>query len=363
MKIFLKLILVFFIFLSFCELFSYLFFPQFRENLIFFKKEEPYIKVSKGINQYFNRLDDLIVRVENYKDPVEIKEINSIWFLGDSVTEGYGEKFQDTYYNVLSKLLKENNKEYNIIPISAYGYSTFDLSNVLKKIQKYIKPNDIVIYQFNYNDIIEVNRSDINFELQKKNTNNWIRTLIYKTGKFRYRYLNHSVFLKVLQHHAGIISRKTNGNCQDRNKDALGPFYTYSFFAEGYESKSNELWKNFKNTIIEMNNITESLKASFSILVVPISLQLKFHQETNKLNYDLNCSTKNPHKHLLKTFNEENINYIDPLQNFMNYDQKNYNLFHLYDTNHPNKMGHKILGKSIYEKFSAQLESLKSNGK
>ena len=39
-------------------------------------------------------------------------------------------------------------------------------------------------------------------------------------------------------------------------------------------------------------------------------------------------------------FSNENIDYIDPLNNFINYDQKYYNLFHLYDTNHPNKKGH-----------------------
>ena len=28
------------------------------------------MKVSKGINHYFNRLDEFLIRVKNYKDPV-----------------------------------------------------------------------------------------------------------------------------------------------------------------------------------------------------------------------------------------------------------------------------------------------------
>jgi len=168
MKTFFKYFLIIFVFFFICEFFSYLFFPQFKENLIFYKKEEPFIKVSKGISQYFNRLDKFLIRVENYKSNVEIKDINTIWFLGDSITEGYGEKYQDTYYSVLSKIFKKKNIQYNIVPISAYAYTTYDLADVLNKIQKFTKPNDIVIYQFNYNDIVEYNRSDINFEIKKK---------------------------------------------------------------------------------------------------------------------------------------------------------------------------------------------------
>ena len=73
-----------------------------------------------------------MIRVENYKSNVEIKDINTIWFLGDSITEGYGEKYQDTYYSVLSKIFKKN-IQYNIVPISAGAYTTYDLADVLIK--------------------------------------------------------------------------------------------------------------------------------------------------------------------------------------------------------------------------------------
>ena len=101
-----------------------------------------------------------------------------------------------------------------------------------------------------------------------------------------------------------------------------------------------------------MRNISNSLNAKFVVLIVPTSLQLKNHIHTNKLKFDLNCSTKNPHKFLIEILNDENIVYVDPLNYFIDYDQKNYNLFHLYDTNHPNKMGHKILGNSVYDLFN-----------
>lgn len=352
MKILLRYILILIIFFSVCEFFSYLFFPKFRENLIFYQKEIPYIKVSKGINHYFNRLDEFLIRVKNYKDPVVIKNSKNIWFLGDSVSAGYGEKFEDIYYNVLSKSLEEKGKKFNIIPIASYGNSSTDLANNLNKIKKYIKSNDIIIYQFNYNDIVDINRSDINIETRKhKVKDNLLTNIIHSTSKFRYKYLNHSVFLKVLQHYAGIFARKTNGTCAERKFDALGPFYTYSFFAEGFEDKSEKLWNNFKENILEMKNIATTLDVKFALLIVPTSLQLKNHFKTNKLNYDLNCSTKNPHKFLIDILSNENIDYIDPLNDFINYDQKYYNLFHLYDTNHPNKKGHKILAETIYDFF------------
>jgi lysophospholipase L1-like esterase len=84
-------------------------------------------------------------------------------------------------------------------------------------------------------------------------------------------------------------------------------------------------------------------------LISPLSLQLKNHEKINKLNYDLNCGTIDAHKYLIKYLNKNEINYIDPYYNFQKAALKLNILFHNFDENHPNVLGHKIIGETILE--------------
>ena len=61
----------------------------------------------------------------------------SIWFLGDSITNGYGVNFEDTYYSIFKKKF---NQDVNVYASSKYGYSLKNtFSNLNKTITKYIK--------------------------------------------------------------------------------------------------------------------------------------------------------------------------------------------------------------------------------
>ena len=178
--------------------------------------------------------------------------------------------------------------------------------------------------------------------------------LIIKTNTFRYKYLNHSSLFKLVQHHASIAARNTKGTCKERNLDALGP-YTYGYFAKNYEDKSQKLWDIFFSEVIKTNQRLNKLDVKFLILIPPISLQVKNHDKINKLNYDLNCSTKNGHEYIVKILKENNIKFIDALPTFINYmdnfaDKSEY-LFHSYDTNHPNEKGHELIADAIFKKL------------
>ena len=137
-------------------------------------------------------------------------------------------------------------------------------SNLNGTIEKYLKPQDIIIYQFNFNDIIDIAQkiayldriknteknedinNNINISIKDEDIphRRKIISLIVNTNVFRYKYLNHSAFFKLIQHHASIFVRKTKGSCEERNLDALGP-YTYSYFGKNYEEKSLKLWDLF----------------------------------------------------------------------------------------------------------------------
>ena len=100
------------------------------------------------------------------------------------------------------------NNDFNVYASSEYNNNfknTF--SNLNNSLLRYLKENDVIIYQFNFNDIIEIAKVDPSFQ-DKDLTNSGLINLINNTNKFRYKYLNHSTLLKYLQHHASIVARK-----------------------------------------------------------------------------------------------------------------------------------------------------------
>lgn len=332
------------------ELLARVFFKEFNYNSIYYDINK-YHRISKGKNTFFQYIDETKFRVKDYKRKIDFNENNSYWFLGDSITNGYGVDFKDTYYQKFKKKLNNN---FNVYASSEYNNNfknTF--SNLNNSLIRYLKENDIIIYQFNFNDIIEIAKVDPTFQ-DKDLTNRGLIKLINNTNKFRYKYLNHSTLLKYLQHHASIAARKTRGSCEERKIHALGP-YTYSYFAKGFEKKSQKLWdvfiKDVKKTNIELN----SLNIRFIVLIPPISLEVFHHSKINKLNYDLGCSTINARDFIMKLLKDNKIDYIDTLPFFNNFMKNNKSklLFHPYDTNHPNEIGHELISEAIYDKMES----------
>lgn len=349
MKTSIKIIFSLVIFIFFCEYLTRIFFPIFNEKNLYYK-ESIFFRVSKGVDAHFKYLDNILIRVADKKVSPNKKYKNTIWFFGDSVTNGYGVSYEDAYYSVFQKKL-ENVIKYNIFASGQYG-NNFKVNNsFIEKIKENLIPGDKIIYQFNYNDLNDLGKNNSLLTDDEIPSRSNLMKIINKTNKFRYRYLNNSSFFQMLQHYASIMVRNTNGTCEERGLDALGP-YTYSYFAKGFEEKSKIIWKEFENSIIETKKKLESLNVNYTILIIPISIQLENHDIINKLKYDLECSTQDGRIYLLKLLKKNDIDYIDVFDEFKKSIKKNNNLlYHSFDTNHPNIKGHKIIGKTLYEKI------------
>ncbi len=345
----------FLIFLFFIiEIFCRFFFKEFNENLIFYDKSI-YHRVSKGIDTYYQYLDlteDFKFRVKDKNSKISFnKQMNSIYFVGDSVTNGYGVEYQDTYWNVVKLNLINKGLSYNVYNISNYGVNNLRISNILSLIFKeFGSSGDIFVYQFNYNDINDNLEDNIEISKLEKQSNLLRNKIILASHKIRYKYLNHSTFLKLLQHYARTLPYKTNGSCESRGIDALGP-YIYAYFAKGYERISRELWESTFERLKILNLLAKENKLEFYVLISPISLQIKKHEKINKLSYDLNCATLDARIYLINFLNENNIKFIDPYYNFQKQALDSNILFHNFDDNHPNKTGHKIIGETIVKKI------------
>ena len=337
------------IFLS-SELLVRFFLPQFNYNGISYEKSKN-IKVFKGEKTFLAKSeisDKFFIRVDKNRKKINFeKNKNKIIVIGDSVTLGLGVKFEDTFVELIKKSIETENT--TVIGFSNIG---IDFNNVLDTLLENIirisKEGDLIIYQFNYNDITKATN---NSSVIKKKQN--ISSKIFREfQKIKFKYLNHSSFIKYLNHHFSLFFKNIDGDCYERNIESLGQ-YTYAFFSKGFENDSKISWSRFEKKLLKLKKLTDEKKLKLYVLISPISLQINNHEKTNKLNLDMNCSTVNGYIYLKSLLEKNNIEVIDPLMKFKKYNKKNTQLlFQPFDTNHPNKYGHKIIAEELYYKLS-----------
>ena len=333
------------------KLYLELFFLNYRKTKFFIKLTIKILFLRDKTN-ILNYLQGLKYRSKtNLEEKFDFNK-KTIWLFGDSVTKGFGLKFTETYSFQLGNILKNIGYDYNLIANSEYDENLKTIVDTIISNKNLFNENDIIIYQFNYNDILPDSSEDI----ENSQTESLLRNLIRQTSIFRYAYLNKSSFARTLQHYAAIFARKTSGTCSERGLDALSQ-YTYAYGSRGYEKTSKKAWNLFYEYLKETNEILKNLNLRFIVLISPISLQLPYHEKNDKFNLDLNCATIDPHKKIKKILSGLNIEYSDPFPMFLekiniDFNEQNFSqLFLDYDTNHPNAYGQLLLAYSLLNKF------------
>lgn len=343
LKYFLFLILIFFS----LELIT-IFFISLQNKQYFYKiSKERSVILGKNLN--FSFYKNYKIRTNKINTLENLKNNNRILVFGDSVTIGYGVEYTNSFVGIIDELF--SNKK-NIFAIGDLGNDLSKFSNFIEEFN--IREDDIVIYQFNYNDILD---NSVDGNLNVNLAENSIDQILLRTNQFRYNYLNRSEFLKFLQSKASILRKKTNGSCEKRGIDALGP-YTYAYKAKGYENESNKVWNKFEKTIASISNEVNKKNFRFFFSITPISLQLPHHDKINIYNYDKKCGTINPLNDLKKILERNQISIIDPTKKFIEISNKISSeenkpyLFFDGDTNHPNIIGHRIMGTEIFKRLN-----------
>ena len=362
-KIILATFLVIILFFSLLELIATKFFPEYSQNQIYKPTKQngdgSLYRVSRSKNQYFKKFKGLEIRSDMTENLNLIKEYNTMWFFGDSVTNGLGVRYTDTYYFNLKRLLANNKFFFNIFAAAEYNNNLSNTMNAVNGINEknnFFNKGDYFIYQFNYNDILPkefyTNKTNRKNSVKSKKSN--FRSFISFSDRFRFEYLHRLTFFRVLTHYASIVSKKTLGSCRERDIDALGQ-YTYAYGAVNYSQESKDAWKYFENKFIELNEIAKKNDLKFIVLISPISISFKSHDKLNLYNYDLKCSTIDGRKEIISMLERNNISYSDPLPLFqekidIDLKEKNFDpLFFEYDTNHPNSKGHQLLALSLFK--------------
>ena len=334
----------------FFELIIRIFFPVYNYNAIFYEKND-FHKVFKGVDTFFSKnsiTDKFLIRVKNKDENKDIlKNKKKIIFIGDSISLGYGVKYEENYIELVNSKV---GKKYQVIGLSNLNRDYIHITNAISEdLASILNEGDKVIYQFSYNDIIP---NDYHYKETFKNKDTKVTKIVFKKfQKIKFKYLNHSSLIKFLNYHFSLLNQDINGECLDRKYSSLGQ-YTFAFFSEGFEKQSEISWLNFRNKIKQTEDLLSKRKIDFKILISPISLQLKYHQSSNKLNFDMRCSKKNGYTFLKSLILDNKIGLIDPLYLFKEAEtDRSRKLFHEFDTAHFNKFGHELLAEEVFKQI------------
>lgn len=263
--------------------------------------------------------------------------------IGDSISHGYGMAYEDIYWVRLQRMMQMElgSKAPEFVSLSYYGN---DLQDSIIQLEKFIAQHKKaivkeIVYQFNFNDIVpeaygrqalqetyQVKKSASTSTVEKDNKKevqntaelssysdvNWSK----KFAIWRSEYINYSVFLRVAQHFAGKLVRKTSGECGVRDLNALGP-YTWTYGSEKYAEESDVLWKNFDLALEHLKKLADVNNAKLMIVISPLLFDIDtkgIHPQYNYLNYDFKCATIKPRERLAKIAQDLNITLLDPTQ-------------------------------------------------
>lgn len=359
MKTFVKIFLFWLILFGLLEILSRVFFPNFSirsvesyENLSIIRNKKNFFKDFSETTKVKIR-DSKINNIDNKKD-------NFIYIIGDSVSAGFGLSYQNTFYSITEKMLNSINISTKIISI---GGSGTDLNSQLKKIKK-IKISDskkkILIYQFSYNDLTPayLYGHGKGYEyFGPKEQSEFFKKFAVTSAKFRYKYLNKSNLLSLLQFNIGRIKYKPwEDNCLKRGIHSLGEL-SYAFYAKGFENDSDLVWSKYTNDLRELNDFSKKNNFELFVLISPVSIQIPNHESNNIYNYDLKCATKDARLNLKEILKFNNIKIIDPTDEMIKFsintskEKNKEKLFFDFDYGHPNEIGSRIIAGVLFSKI------------
>jgi lysophospholipase L1-like esterase len=325
-------VLVTIIFFGLAEIVARLVFPEFAGQIHSATQ-------TLGKNFYLTKDPPIRIPSKNYALKIE-KPL--VIVLGDSISHGYGMAYEDIYWVRLQHMLKleQGSQAPEFLSLSYYGNN---LQDSVGQIEKYLKQHENIqlkeiIYQFNFNDIVpevygrqglhklpsrqqtsQVSQADSTGTAASAGADAMVSQSSEKARfltSLRAEYMNYSVFLRVAQHYAGKLTRKTSGDCMARDLNALGP-YTWTYGSKKYAAESQVLWKNFSAALEELKKVADAKGAKLSIVVSPLLFDIDrkgYHAQYNYLNYDFSCATVDPRAKLVEIATSLGVALYDPTQ-------------------------------------------------
>lgn len=233
--------------------------------------------------------------------------------LGDSISNGYGMAYEDIYWVRLWRVVESSSAaDLEFLALSGYGNNLTDSTKALESLTGTAGVTvRFVLYQFNLNDITPYGRA----ELRNPRNEGVVHQGLFRTLAFwRYEYMNHSVFLRVAQHYAGMAARRLSGTCEQRGLDALGP-YTWSYGSRPYRNEAENHWREFESSLGQLKWTADRLGARFVVFISPLVFDIDRagrHPYFNHTRLDFSCGTIDPRARLGEIAANLGIRVFDP---------------------------------------------------
>lgn len=230
--------------------------------------------------------------------------------LGYSVSFGYGMAYEDIYWVRLSRLAETMGASgLEFLALDGYGNSMADSARALESLTRNNDTNArFVLYQFNFNDLLTYSRADLLISGREQDFFPALRA-------WRVDYLNRSVFLRVGQHYAGVLTRRRTGSCDERGLDALAA-YTLAYGSRSYREEAETSWRAFEDRLGEAKRTADMIGAQFLVFVSPLVFDIDRegrHPYSNGERLDFSCATIDPRSRLNQIAKKLEIRVIDPL--------------------------------------------------
>ena len=314
-----------------------------------------------GFNKVIINTNNLGFKDSKTRDVIFKKR--NILFIGDSFTEGVGLKFEDSYVGIISKKLKKNNQDIEVLNAAVQSYSPAiylsKIYNILER--KKIPITDIVIMVSGgdfHDDYFRYTGVDKNFIVTHKDpTNKYLIKLInfYKSHTLLYQFVSRVTPIRGIPYliKTTFFEDKKNLEIIEKNKsneEILNmKFLKNKDFQYFFDDKIFNEWG--KNAILKSLNFLERIIEITS--KKNIKLTILYAKEPNLILKKPNQDVLNFILDEFKKLEQNNVKfyYINKYDSlYKDKFEKYKNLFYIND-NHWNKRGNMLVSDEILEKI------------
>ena len=281
--------------------------------------------------------------------------VRRIMVVGDSVVFGYGVKLEDMFPKVIERGLNSRGSgRYEVISMGGAGGNTYSQSRIIKENVAIYDP-DLVILAFNLNDIMpkifgkHTTRSSL---VDRSFSRSILRTSLDLRKKLDsgFRNRSHLYFLlrermKVLLRQFGIAS------------PTMAPLAAFAM-----ESDSGiAAWRDTSGALLEIVDELKKRRVGFLLAILPVDMQLSpeiadIYRREYGFVFDDSLVKGMPQKIIAEFARRHDIAFVDVLPSFRK-DPQEKKFFRIYggsiDWNHPNRLGHKIIGEQLNNAFNS----------
>jgi hypothetical protein len=275
--------------------------------------------------------------------------VSRIMVVGDSVTFGYGVRLEEMFAKVLERGLNSQGLgRFEVISMGGAGGNTYSQSRIIKENVAIYDP-DLVILVFNLNDILPKifgKKTARSTDGDRSISRSISRTSldVRRTLDTKFRSRSHLYFL-----------------VRERMKVWLRPFGIASpamvpLAAFDMESNSGRAaWRDTSGALLEIAHQLDSDKVKFLLAVLPVDMQLSpeiadLYRRDYGFVFDDSLVNGLPQKIIADFARGHGIACVDLLPSFRK-DPHEQTFFRIYggsiDWNHPNRLGHKIIGEQL----------------